>query len=191
MDTLPKLSNLTPDDRVWRLDWFGECAYPGSVRRYAQPSIKVVLSLVRSDPANHVALILPDSTDHQHPHEAWAPVSALPLLATGDLWQQGRQIASPDYQVETFKTLSINPESVCFVKAGLAIDEHFLLPLNHHPWHRPHTQSYCGSCLGERQAAPGSVHRDHPLLLRFHRQLPPAPFHRAASIELTLDRQAL
>jgi hypothetical protein len=143
MDTLPKLSNLTPDERVWRLDWFGECAYPGNVRRYAQPSIKVVLSPLRSDPADHAALILPDSSDHQHPHEAWAPVSALPLLTIGDLWKQGRQIASPDYQMETFKSLSINPESVCFVKAGLAIDEHFLLPLNHHPWHRTQTQSYC------------------------------------------------
>lgn len=29
------------------------------------------------------------------------------------------------------------------MKAGLAIDEHFLLPLGQHPWHRNHTQSYC------------------------------------------------
>lgn len=149
MDALPSLPNLTPDTRVWRLDWFGECAYPGSVRRYAQPSIKVVLSSLRSDPSDHAALILPCNTDHQHPHEAWVPVSALPLLAIGDLWQQGRQIASPDYQVETFKALSIDPESVCFVKAGLAIDEHFLLPLNHHPWHRTHTQSYCVAVILE------------------------------------------
>jgi hypothetical protein len=143
MDALFSLPSLTPDSRVWRLDWFGECGYPGSVRRYAQPSIKVVLSPLRIDPADPAALLLPDSTDNQHPHETWAPISTLPLLAIGDLWQQGRQVASPDYEVETFKALSINPESACFVKAGLALDEHFLLPLNHHPWHRPHTQSYC------------------------------------------------
>ena len=65
------------------------------------------------------------------------------MLAIGDLWQAGRQIASSDYQVETFKGLAINPESTAFVKAGLALEEHFLLPLSHHPWHRHHTQSYC------------------------------------------------
>ena len=143
MDALPSLPNLTPDDRVWRLDWFGECAYPGSVRRYAQPSIKVVLSSLRGDPADHPALLSPDSTDHQHPHETWAPIAALPMLAIGDLWQHGRQIASPDYLVESFNCLAINPETVSFVKAGLAIDERFLLPLSCHPWHRLHTQSYC------------------------------------------------
>lgn len=142
-DSLPSFPNLTPDQRVWRLDWFGECAYPGSVRRYAQPSIKVVLSPLRCDLADHTALLLPDSTDHQHQHEVWAPIAALPMLAIGDLWQDGRQITSPDYQVEAFKGLAINPESTAFVKAGLALEEHFLLPLSHHPWHRHHTQSYC------------------------------------------------
>lgn len=143
MDSLPNLPNLTPDDRVWRLDWFGECAYPGSIRRYAQPSIKVVLSPLRCDPSDHSVLLLPDSTEHQHPHEAWAPIAALPVLAIGDLWQHGCQVASPDYQTESFKGLCITPESAAFVKAGLAIDEQFLLPLNRHPWHRLHTQSYC------------------------------------------------
>lgn len=143
LNSLPTFPSLTPDDRVWRLDWFGECAYPGSVRRYAQPSIKVVLSPLRSDPTDHSALILPDATDHQHQHEAWAPIAALPMLAIGDLWQHGQQIASPDYQIESFKGLGISSETASFVKAGLAIEEHFLLPLSCHPWHRLHTQSYC------------------------------------------------
>lgn len=152
METLPSFPSLTPDDRIWRLDWFGECAYPGTVRRYAQPSIKVVLSPLRCDPSDHAALLLPDSTDYQHQHETWAPIAALPMLAIGDLWQAGRQIAFPDYQVETFKDLAINPESTAFVKAGLALEEHFLLPLSHHPWHRHHTQSYCVSVsLGDQR----------------------------------------
>jgi len=25
MDALPSLPSLTPDDRFWRLDWFGDC----------------------------------------------------------------------------------------------------------------------------------------------------------------------
>ncbi len=139
----PLIPQLTPDERPWRIDWLGEVGYPGSIRRYAQPSIKVAFSPLRRDPSDHAALLLPDSTDHQHQRETWAPIAALPMLAIGDLWQAGHQIASPDYQVEAFKGLAINPESVAFVKAGLALEEHFLLPLNYHPWHRHHTQSYC------------------------------------------------
>ncbi len=139
----PLIPQLTPDDRPWRIDWFGDVGYPGNIRRYAQPSIKVSLSPLRCDPVEHAALLLSDSTDHQHQHEVWAPIAALPMLSIGDLWQGGQQIASPNYQVESFKGLAINPESTAFVKAGLALEEHFLLPLSHHPWHRHHTQSYC------------------------------------------------
>lgn len=143
MDALPSLPSLTPDDRYWRVDWFGECAYPGGVRRYAQPSIRVALSPLRCDPNDHAALLSPDCTDHQHQHEVWPPVAALPLLAIGDIWHEGRHVASPDYQVERFKGLRITPDTLAFVKAGLTLDEHFLLPLGRHPWHRNHTHSYC------------------------------------------------
>ncbi len=143
MDALPSLPSLTPDERYWRVDWFGECAYPGGVRRYAQPSIRVALSPLRCDLNDHVALLSPDCTDHQHQREVWPPVAALPLLAIGDIWHEGRHVASPDYQVERFKGLRITPDTSVFVKAGLALDEHFLLPLGRHPWHRNHTHSYC------------------------------------------------
>lgn len=148
----PLIPQLTPDERPWRIDWFGEVGYPGNIRRYAQPSIKVSLSPLRCDSSDHAALLLSDSTDHQHQYETWAPIAALPMLAIGDLWQAGHQIASPEYQVESFKGLAINPESTAFVKAGLALEEHFLLPLSHHPWHRHYTQSYCVAVsLGEQR----------------------------------------
>lgn len=143
MDSLPSLPSLTPDDRYWRVDWFGECAYPGGVRRYVQPSIRVALSPLRSDPNDHTALLSPDCTDHQHQHEVWPPVATPPLLAIGDIWHEGRHVASPDYQVERFRGLRITPDTSAFVKAGLVLDEHFLLPLGSHPWHRNHTQSHC------------------------------------------------
>ena len=147
MDSVPTLPSLTPDDRIWRLDWFGETAYRTSLRRYKQPCVKVGLSALICEPGNSGALLEPDSTDHQNPHELWIPISTLPLLGVGDLWQHGRQIASPGYQMEYFKQLVIDQNTASFVKAGLAIDEHFLLPLSHHPWHRPYTQSYCVSVI--------------------------------------------
>jgi len=143
MDAPPSLPGLTPDERVWRLDWFGECGYPGSVRRYTQPSIKVAISPLRCKPDDAEALLAPDCTDCACQREVWVPVAALPLLAIGDLWQDGRLVASPDYDVETLNGLRIESDTVNFVKAGLAIDEKFLIPLSVHPWHRPHTQAYC------------------------------------------------
>ncbi|MCK2097372.1 hypothetical protein [Thauera aromatica] len=143
MDAFPNFPSLSPDERIWRLDWFGECAYPGSVRRYTQPSIKVAISPLQCAPDDAEALLLPSSTDHSHQKEIWAPVAALPLLAVGDLWQHGCLLTSPDYQIETFSGLRIEPGRTSFVKAGLAIDGKFLIPLSAHPWHRLHTQAYC------------------------------------------------
>lgn len=145
MDSVSTLPALTPDDRIWRLDWFGETAYRTSLRRYKQPCVKVGLSALLCDPENSNALLEPESTDHLNPHEVWIPISALPLLTIGDLWQHGCQIASPGYQMECFRRLAIDKHTASFVKAGLSIDDHFLLPLSHHPWHRHHTQSYCVS----------------------------------------------
>lgn len=144
---LPFLYSLTPDQRIWRVVWFGECAYPGSVSRYAQPSIKVVLSPLKCDPADDAALAFPDSTDRDYTHEVWVSVASLPMLAIGDLWQRGERIASPDHEVESFHELKVTHDTASFVKAGFAVDGKFLLPLLCHPWHLQHTQSYCVAVL--------------------------------------------
>lgn len=134
---------MPPDGRIWRIDWFGECAYPGSIRRYAQPSIKVVISPLKSAEGSLDRLLLPDCTELEEQREFWAPIAALPMLAIGDLWQNGQQLTSPGYQTEAFKALTVTPDSAAIVKAGLPLEEHYLLPWSHHPWHRWHTNSYC------------------------------------------------
>ena len=143
LKSIPPISGLTRGNGIWRLDWLGDCAYPASVKRYAQPSIKAVLSPLLCDSSDTNALLSPDSTDHHHQIERWPAISALPILTVGSLWQNGLKIAEPDYQKETFQKLTINPETASFTKAGKDIDGHFLLPLGHHPWHRLHTHSYC------------------------------------------------
>ena len=60
----------------------------------------------------------------------------------GSLWQHGRKVESPDYEIETFHQVRIGKENLSFIKAGFAIDGHFLLPSSRHPWHRPLPQSY-------------------------------------------------
>lgn len=75
------------------------------------------------------------------------------MVKIGDIWQNGQCAYTPSYQTETFKKLDITKDTTAFIKAGLSLDGEFLLPLNEHPWHRWHTQSYCLSTmlLGEKR----------------------------------------
>jgi hypothetical protein len=57
--------------------------------------------------------------------------------------EKGLKIAEPDYQLEAFCDLQINPETASFIKAGKDIDESLVLPLSAHPWHLLHTHGYC------------------------------------------------
>ena len=140
---IQSIAGLSKDDSIWRLDWLGDCGYPMAIRRYGQPSIKAVFSPLACDKDDQANLLLPSSTDHHHQKEVWLAISALPILTIGSLWQNGLKIAEPDYQLETFRDLQINPETTAFIKSGKDIDESFVLPLSAHPWHLLHTHAYC------------------------------------------------
>ena len=140
---MPAIADLHKDNRIWRLDWFGDCGYPTTVRRYGQPSVKVMFSPLACDGEDHAALLLPSATEHHHQKEVWLAISALPILTVGSLWQKGLKIAEPDYRLEVFRDLQIYPQTTSFIKAGKDIDGSFALPLDSHPWHRFHTHAYC------------------------------------------------
>ena len=137
--TIPQ---LTPDDRHWRIDWFGECHYP-SGRRKSQPSIRVVISPILCDPKDTNAMPSGTATSLNNQRQVWLPVGILYLVRIGDIWRNGQCVHAPDYQAQKFEKLEINKGTTDFIKAGLALDGEFLLPLNEHPWHRLQTQSYC------------------------------------------------
>lgn len=67
----------------------------------------------------------------------------LPFIHIGDIWHDGKCVHSPAYQQEFFRDVEISRGTTLFIKADLAIDNQFVLPLNQHPWHRLQTQSYC------------------------------------------------
>lgn len=136
------IPQLTPDDRLWRIDWFGEFAYP-SGRRRSQPCVRVAISPFLCDPDDPIALLAATATDHHHQRQTWLPIGVLYLVKIGDIWHEGQCVHTPNYQNEIFKKLDIAKETTDFIKAGLAIEGEFLLPLNEHPWHRQQTQSYC------------------------------------------------
>lgn len=134
---------LTPDDRPWRIDWFGELSFPGGTNRRSQPCVRVAISPVICDPSDQQTLLSATSTDSYAQKQRWLPVGMLPYVQIGDIWQSKRYSHTPNYQRETFRSVSIARETTNFIKAGLPIDNEFVLPLTQHPWHRHQTQSYC------------------------------------------------
>ncbi|AEV25320.1 hypothetical protein Dsui_0914 [Azospira oryzae PS] len=138
----PLIPQLTPDERPWRIDWFGEVAYPVVVQRFRQPSIKVAISPLK-DPGQPINLFSRIETDVEQQRDVWMPVGSLPLLRIGDIWKGGAVSVKPLYESYTFEELHIHPQTVTYLKAGVSVDEHFLLPFGEHPWHHRHTHSYC------------------------------------------------
>lgn len=133
---------LTPDDRYWRIDWFGEVAYPGTVRRYSQPCIKVCISPL-VDPNSLKMLFEPPMGDFQQQRSVWMPWGSLLFLRVGDVWHQGRPVEMIPRDCEVFRDLVINPSTVTIIKAGHSVGDHFLLPFSEHAGHRAHTHAYC------------------------------------------------
>lgn len=131
------IPDLTPDERPWRVDWFGEVAYPSNGRRRSQPVYRIQISPVLGDLSSPNIV-----TDDGDQREAWLPIGTLPMVGIGDIWQNGEKIAQPNYQQESFG-IYVAGSSTNIIKAGMSIDEHFVLPLNEHRWHRGATQSYC------------------------------------------------
>ena len=134
------IADLTKGDGIWRIDWFGNLAYPDLSRSWTQPAVLVKMSLHKRDSGQ----VYVSSFGRPETHQAWVPIAQLPLVSVGDLWQNGRLVERPDYALETFDNLMISDETTKTIKAG-SQDENgrFFLPMHEHPWHMAHTQAYC------------------------------------------------
>jgi hypothetical protein len=132
------IPDLTPDTRHWRIDWFGEVAYQTNGQRYSQSVYRVLISPVTCDSLPSLFVV----TDDGIQHEVWLPIGTLPMVCIGDIWQHGERIAQPMYCHESFN-IHIANSSTDIIKAGLSLENIFLLPLNEYRWHLGATQSYC------------------------------------------------
>lgn len=143
----PRIAAFPKGATPWRIDWFGDIAFPDRSVRRKQPSIFLHLSRVTTDRFHEdpAVLLSPDSTSPaKFQRRVWVSVGTLPMLRVGDVWRNGELDARPDYQLESFPDLEINNATVTLIKAGLNLDDQgFLLPLAEHPWHMQCTQSYC------------------------------------------------
>lgn len=133
---------LTPDARSWRIDWFGDAGHPGSVLRYTQPSIRVAISPLKNS-LESLGSSGSFETEVSQQQDVWMPIGSLGMLRIGDIWHDGKVVAQPHYSCEAFEDLDIGPGTVKLIKAGLSINDHYLLPFSGHPWHRLHTNAYC------------------------------------------------
>lgn len=143
----PRISVFPQDGTNWRIDWFGDIAFPNRMVRRKQPSVFIHLSRViddrfESDPS---VLLSPHSTSPaKFQKRIWVSVGTLVLIRIGDIWRNGQLVCRPDYSLETFAGVQIDKGSTAIVKAGLNLNEGgFLLPMNEHPWHMQCTKSYC------------------------------------------------
>jgi len=135
------------DDAYWRVDWFGEIAYPDRYTRRKHPSILIYLSKVTESnfSATPEVLLQPHSTaPTKGQKHVWVSVGTLMVLRIGDIWHRKKLFLSPEYTRENFRKLRIDRTTIDFIKAGLNPDKAgFLIPISEHPWHMNATHSYC------------------------------------------------
>lgn len=136
------IQQLTPDERMWRVDWFGEFHYPAG-HSNSQPSFRVAVSPILCDPSDLDAMLSSAATNLNNQRQISLKVGLLGLVKIGDIWQNGQCVDTPAYQTEKFEKVNINKTTATIIKAGLPINDEFILPLNEHPWHRLQTMSYC------------------------------------------------
>jgi hypothetical protein len=144
---LPSISAFPKGDAAWRIDWFGEIAFPDRMTRRTQPSVLVYLSKVLDNDHqdNPSVLLKPSSTTPVHfQRKVWVSIGTLCVLRIGDIWCGQRLVSQPDYELETFQNLQIDQSTTTLIKAGVSPDGGaFLLPSAEHPWHMNCTHSYC------------------------------------------------
>lgn len=136
----PKLTFFPTDGTPWRIDWFGNVAFPDRRKSHKQPAICLAISRVSRDLSGHYHC----NPSVRNQRQIWVPVGLLPNFRIGDIWQDGVLLQREAVPTMTFQGLNISRRSTRVAKAGVDINGHgFLLPATQHPWHMRHTHSHC------------------------------------------------
>ena len=117
---LPKIEAFPKGPNFWRVDWFGDIAFPDRTVRRKQPSVFVHLSKV-TDPTfldDPAALMRPDAmAPARFQRKVWVSVGTLVLLRIGDIWQDGGLHSRPDYELEQFNGIKIDRNTTMRISA--------------------------------------------------------------------------
>ena len=141
-----RISVFPSGPAIWRVDWFGPISFPDRSARSTQPSVRVHMSEV-ADPREVTGVDPVPSLQgavSARRQTRYVSVGTTMLLRIGDLWQNQFLVAKPAYELEEFRNVQIDRNTLQVVKAGLSFDDDtFLLPRAEHPWHMDNTHSYC------------------------------------------------
>jgi hypothetical protein len=124
---LPRINELSPDNRTWRIDWFG-----GIERNEGAPSdplMEVIISPLRDeggDPASQTNINIREQKIVR------IGVGLLPVIIIGSLWKSGMCICQFIGNRENLKNVVINDKMVRIVESGQLIDGNALIPVNYH-----------------------------------------------------------
>ncbi len=140
-----RIKDFAFDERRWHIDWVGAVTFAERYRRASQPLIEVQLSSLPESPANLDSIFAKNDAEPRDNRQVRLPVALMPLLRIGDIWEGGRLVESPAYDIADFPDLKIDRTTASIIKAGLNADDegHYYLPWEHHSFHMRHTQSYC------------------------------------------------
>ncbi len=140
-----RIKDFAFDERRWRVDWLGAVTFAERFRRASQPLIEVQLSCVPGYLHSLNDLFTATDGEPREIRQVRLPVALLPLLRIGDIWECGRLVDRPTYDLIDFPDTKIDRTKANLIKAGLNADDegNYFLPWEHHPCHMRHTQSYC------------------------------------------------
>lgn len=124
---------------VLRVDWFGSISFPDRSARSTQPSVLVYLSEITQPRAG-----VGRGASTVRRHARHVSVGTTMLLRIGDLWQNQVLVAKPAYELEEFREVQVDRNTLQIVKAGSSFEDgSFLLPRSEHLGHMDNTHSYC------------------------------------------------
>lgn len=124
---VPPIKEFPHDGRTWRIDWFGAVERNASVP--TEPTIEVVASPLKpdaKDPASNGAVV------HEERQTIRIGIGQFPAIAVGSLWKNGRCLPTLAGRIETFRNLSISPQTTRLIATDHAEHGEPLIPSGYH-----------------------------------------------------------
>lgn len=131
------------DDNYWRIDWFGYLSYyDENGERRSVPLIDIFVSKLKSSPWKS-NLYYKSASDYEHQRKVSIPIGYLPIFRLGDVWQRGKHVITPKYEVLNTGQIYISPETTKTHLTSDKINGNYLVPYTWHPYHKKAPRTQC------------------------------------------------
>lgn len=110
-----KLKVFPNDNRLWKIDWFGDLLPNPNAR--SEPLIELFIVPFKGIKTSNEILKRKDSYDHEQTRKINVGLSLLPFLHLGTFWKNGFQHRAIFNERLNFKNLQISEETTCIINA--------------------------------------------------------------------------